>query len=173
MKKNYIVIVFAFTILSFTKGINAIDYNNSLVEIQEKTADEINFFMTYIVQEDFLSNIEFSKTILDSIKENIVTNIAISKEKIKKIGFFKNDSNLNISLLSVLDAYHMGCGNEYYEIGLYNLLPKEKQTDKLHIEVQSSAFLADSIINIAEDAFIKAQINFANEHNLEFEETPN
>ena len=158
--------------LLFSCGIinqnKAVDYNNSLIEEQEKVADYINEFIDMVTSTDTLSHTiiqEKRKATIDAIDKGI--------ENVNEIGDFKNSSEFKESILKVLKAYRNGVENQYTEMANYMLLPAEEQTPERYFETQATAYVADSLISVAEGDFIEAQQIFAKEHNIELSPVPN
>lgn len=166
MKKLLLFIAVSFmmscTVIEQNK---AIDYNNSLVDVQEKVADKINEFIDLITIEDTLDYTmvyEKRKEVLESIDQGII--------EVNKIGGFGESEDFKSSILSVLNAYREGIENEYTTKANFLLLPIEEQTDERYSETEEIAYVADSLIGIAEDQFINAQQVFAASYNLQLED---
>lgn len=166
MKKLLLFITISFmmscTVIEQNK---AIDYNNSLVDVQEKVADKINEFIDLITIEDTLDYTmvyEKRKEVLESIDQGII--------EVNKIGGFGESEEFKSSILSVLNAYREGIENEYTTMANFLLLPIEEQTDKRYSETEEIAYVADSLIGIAEDQFINAQQVFAASYKLQLED---
>ena len=166
MKKLLLFITISFmmscTVIEQNK---AIDYNNSLVDVQEKVADKINEFIDLITIEDTLDYTmvyEKRKEVLESIDQGII--------EVNKIGGFGESEEFKSSILSVLNAYKEGIENEYTTMANFLLLPIEEQTDERYSETEEIAYVADSLIGIAEDQFINAQQVFAASYKLQLED---
>lgn len=166
MKKLLLFIAVSFmmscTVIEQNK---AIDYNNSLVDVQEKVADKINEFIDLITIEDTLDYTmvyEKRKEVLESIDQGII--------EVNKIGGFGESEEFKSSILSVLNAYREGIENEYTTMANFLLLPIEEQTDERYSETEEIAYVADSLIGIVEDQFINAQEVFATSYNLQLED---
>ncbi len=168
MKK---LILFISATLLFSCGViqqnKAVDYNNSLIEEQEKVADFINEFIEMVTTADTLSH-----TIIKEKRQKVLGRIDKSIENVKEIGGFKNSNEFQNSILNVFQAYRNGVENEYTEMANYLLLPAEEQTPTRYFETQDIAFVADSLISIAEGDFMDAQKVFADKHNIQLAPVP-
>lgn len=169
MKKTLLFFTLTYTL--FSCGIinqnKAVDYNNSLIEEQEKVADHINEFIELVTTADTLSH-----TMIQESRQETLNAIDESIENVKKIGDYKKSSDFKESILNVFQAYRNGVEKEYTQMANYMLLPEEEQTPVRYFETQSTAFVADSLISIAEGDFIEAQQRFAKEHNIKLAPVP-
>ena len=145
----------------------AIDYNNALVEEQEKVADKINEFIDLITLEDTLDY-----TSVHEKRKEVLETINLSISKVNEIGGFGESEEFKNSILKVLNAYKNGVENEYTTMANFLLLPLEEQTDERYNETEEIAYVADSLIGLAEENFMDAQQVFANSYNLQLEFAP-
>jgi hypothetical protein len=166
MKHLFIFIAVSFmmscTVIEQNK---AIDYNNSLVDVQEKVADKVNEFIDLITLVDSLNY----NMVHDKRKE-VLTSIDKGILEVKEIGSFGKSEDFKNKLLSVFNAYKSGIENEYTTKANFLLLPLEEQTDDQYNETEEIAYVADSLIGIAEDNFIQAQEVFSQSYNLVLED---
>jgi len=166
MKHLFIFIAVSFmmscTVIEQNK---AIDYNNSLVDVQEKVADKVNEFIDLITLVDSLNY----NMVHDKRKE-VLTSIDKGILEVKEIGGFGKSEDFKNKLLSVFNAYKSGIENEYTTMANFLLLPLEEQTDDQYNETEEIAYVADSLIGIAEDNFIQAQEVFSQSYNLVLED---
>jgi len=145
----------------------AIDYNNALVEEQEKVADKINEFIDLIT---IVDSIDY--TMVHEKRKEVIESIDLSITKVNEIGGFGESEEFKNSILAVLNAYRNGVENEYTTMANFLLLPIEEQTDERYNETESIAYVADSLIGLAEENFINAQQVFADSYNLQLEFLP-
>ena len=145
----------------------AIDYNNALVEEQEKVADKINEFIDLIT---IVDSIDY--TMVDEKRKEVIESIDLSTNKVNEIGGFGESEDFKNSILAVLKAYRNGIENEYTTMANFLLLPIEEQTDERYNQTESIAYVADSLIGLAEENFMDAQQVFADSYNLQLEFVP-
>ena len=102
----------------------------------------------------------------------MIESIDLSITKVNEIGGFGESEEFKNSILAVLNAYRNGVENEYTTMANFLLLPIEEQTDERYNETESIAYVADSLIGLAEENFINAQQVFADSYNLQLEFLP-
>ena len=169
--KNYFIFILTTLLLLSSCGIidknNAIDYNNSLVEEQELVADKINEFIDLINESDSL-NAEMVAT----KRKEVLNFIDVSIEKINNIGGYNGSEKFKESIIDVMNSYRNGVQNEYTTLAKFHTLPLEEQTTEGYFETLGIAYIADSLISIAEGDFMEAQEVFAAENELELSPVP-
>lgn len=169
MKKT--ILILASTLFLFSCGLiqqnKAAKYNDSLITQQEKVADHMNEFIALVTSDEPISS-----TLLFEKRKEVMDFIDLSIKKIEEIGDFDNSSTFKESIINVMQVYKKGIENEYTVMAQYSLLPIENQTPDKYIETLQQTYYADSLISIAENEFIEAQVVFANEQNLELETAP-
>lgn len=165
--RNLLILLSAITLLASCSN-KALEYNNQLITQQYNVADEINSYLEFIKNThiDSITTREVYKTRLESLKENVISEIQKSKEQLSLLGNFQDNETFNSSLMEVMSSYERGIENEYYKLATYNLLADSLQTPQLYATVVQDALTIDSIIGAAEQTFIQEQIEFSIQQNV-------